>query len=51
MKNIVFITLSLLAFSGCSATWNGIKEDTGSATDWSKKQVNDGASYVQEKTK
>jgi hypothetical protein len=51
MKNIVFITLSLLSLSGCSATWNGIKEDTNSATDWSKKQVNDGATYVQEKTK
>jgi len=51
MKNIVCISLALLAFSGCSATWNGIKEDTSSATDWSKKQVNGGASYIQEKTK
>lgn len=51
MKNIVFIALSLLALSGCSATWNGIKEDTDYATDWSKKKVNDGATFVQEKTK
>lgn len=51
MKNILYIALTLLAFSGCSATWNGVKEDTNSATNWSKKQVNDGAGYVQEKTK
>jgi PBP1b-binding outer membrane lipoprotein LpoB len=51
MKNIVLITFITLIFSGCSATWNGIKEDTSSAADWSKKQVNGGASYVQEKTK
>ncbi len=51
MKNSVIIAFLILAFSGCSATWNGIKEDTSSATDWSKKQVNGGASYVQEKTK
>lgn len=51
MKNIFYITLALLVFSGCSATWNGVKEDTNSATNWSKKQVNEGATYVQEKTK
>jgi|APIni6443716594_1056825.scaffolds.fasta_scaffold4846819_1 hypothetical protein len=51
MKNIFCIALALFAFSGCSATWNGIKEDTDSAANWSKKQVNEGATYVQEKTK
>ncbi len=51
MKNIIYIPLALLVFSGCSATWSGIKEDTDSAATWSKKQVNEGATYIQEKTK
>lgn len=51
MKTLAITTLVLLTLSGCAATWNGIKEDTTSATDWTKRQVNDGATYVQEKTK
>lgn len=51
MKNLFLLPIVLLAFSGCSATWSGVKEDTSSAADWTKKQVNEGAGYVQEKTK
>lgn len=50
MKTFLSLSFLLLIFSGCSATWNGVKEDTTSATQWTKKQVNDGATYVQEKT-
>jgi len=50
MKNLFLLPLVILAISGCSATWHGVKEDTTSATDWTKKKVNDSASYVKEKT-
>jgi predicted small secreted protein len=50
MKNIVLLSLVVLFVSGCAATWNGVKEDTTSATDWTKKKVNDSASFVKEKT-
>ncbi|MDD2829379.1 MAG: hypothetical protein PHW18_07390 [Sulfuricurvum sp.] len=51
MKASLFLSLTLLILSGCSATWSGIKEDTHSLSDWTKKQVNESATYVQEKTK
>lgn len=50
MKNAVLLSLVVFFVSGCSATWSGIKEDTSSATDWSKKKVNDSANFVKEKT-
>jgi len=50
MKNLLLLPLVILFISGCSATWSGVKEDTTSATDWTKQKVNDSASYVKEKT-
>lgn len=50
MKPFIIALLSIIAFSGCSATWSGVKEDTSSAADWTKEKVNQGASYVKEKT-
>ncbi|MCI4406667.1 MAG: hypothetical protein JHC35_05175 [Sulfuricurvum sp.] len=48
---VLFFGLGMVLFlSGCSATWSGIKEDTSSAVDWTKGKVNQGASYVKEKT-
>jgi hypothetical protein len=51
MKNLLLLSIITLAFSGCTATWHGVKEDSTSATDWTKQKVNEGAGYVQEKTK
>lgn len=39
----------LSAFTGC-ATWEGVKEDSNEAYQWSKEKVNEGAQYVKEKT-
>jgi PBP1b-binding outer membrane lipoprotein LpoB len=50
MKNLALLSLIILFVSGCAATWSGVKEDTASATDWTKKKVNDSASFVKEKT-
>jgi hypothetical protein len=50
MKSLLPIVLALVFLSGCSATWNGIKDDTSHAVDWSKGKVNKGADYVKEKT-
>jgi uncharacterized lipoprotein YajG len=49
MKNLLALSIAILFINGC-ATWSGIKEDTSTAADWSKKKVNDSASYVKEKT-
>lgn len=49
MKQMFLITAFLLFFAGC-ATWRGIKEDTGTAAEWTKDKVNRGAGYVKEKT-
>jgi len=49
MKILLALSMSILFISGC-ATWSGLKEDTSTAADWSKKKVNDSASYVKEKT-
>ncbi|AGZ82561.2 hypothetical protein [Campylobacter fetus] len=46
----VFMTLIITAFLGCSSTWHGIKEDSNSAYQWSKKKVNQSADWVEEKT-
>lgn len=50
MKSSLFLSLILLFLSGCSATWNGVKEDTSHSVDWTKEKVNHGANYVKEKT-
>jgi len=50
MKKLMLLPLLILFVSGCAATWNGVKEDTNSATDWTKKKVNDSATFVKEKT-
>ncbi|MBE0491472.1 MAG: hypothetical protein IBX44_04385 [Sulfurospirillum sp.] len=39
----------VLLLSGC-ATWGGIKSDSKDAADWTKEKVNQGATYVKEKT-
>jgi hypothetical protein len=39
----------VLFMSGC-ATWQGVKSDTKDAAQWTKEKVNDGATYVKEKT-
>jgi hypothetical protein len=50
MKSFLFLTITLLFISGCSATWNGFKQDTTDAAYWTKGKVNSGAAYVKEKT-
>lgn len=50
LKSFLFFLCTLLFISGCSATWNGVKEDTSNAVDWSKGKVNQGAAYIKEKT-
>lgn len=49
MKQTLFLATYLLLFAGC-ATWSGIKEDTGTAAEWTKEKVNKGAEFVKEKT-
>lgn len=49
MKHI-FLALSIIGLmSGC-ATWGGIKKDAKDGAEWTKEKVNQGASYVKEKT-
>ncbi len=43
------IVLLAVLFGGC-ATWNGVKKDSSDAYEWSKEKVNEGATYVKEKT-
>lgn len=50
MKFLITFTIALVFFSGCAATWNGVKDDTANAVDWTKGKVNQGAGYVKEKT-
>lgn len=50
MKSLVVLGFSLLVLGGCSATWSGVKEDSSNAVQWTKGQVNQGATYVKEKT-
>lgn len=49
MKNLVFAALLGVILSGC-ATWQGVKQDTSDAANWTKKKVNEGAQWVEEKT-
>ena len=50
MKRTLLIATALVLCTGCSATWSGIKEDTSSATTWTKGKVNQGATSIKEKT-
>jgi len=50
MKRTLLIATALLLCTGCSATWKGAKEDTSSATTWTKGEVNKGATSIKEKT-
>jgi hypothetical protein len=50
MKSLLSLGIVLMFFSACSATWNGVKDDTTNAVDWTKEKVNQGAGYVKEKT-
>lgn len=51
MQHVYLVVLFLfsLNLTGC-ATWEGIKEDTSDAAEWSKEKVNEGATYIKEKT-
>lgn len=50
MKSSVFAVIIVFLVTGCSATWQGVKEDTSNTLDWSKKKVNTGATSVKEST-
>ncbi|MDO9208888.1 MAG: hypothetical protein Q7T91_11615 [Sulfuricurvum sp.] len=50
MKRSLLIAVALILCTGCSATWQGVKEDTSKATDWTKDKVNEGATTVKQKT-
>lgn len=50
MGKLLGLGLVIWSLVGCSATWSGIKQDTSNAADWSKTKINEGASYVKEKT-
>ena len=44
------LTAIMVAFlSGC-ATWGGVKQDAKDSAEWTKEKVNQGATYVKEKT-
>jgi predicted small secreted protein len=47
---IIILLFAILMVSGCSKTWEGVKQDTSDSTQWSKDKVNDGADYVEKKT-
>jgi len=49
MKNILFTLVIVGLISGC-ATWGGIKKDAKDGAEWTKEKVNQGASYIKEKT-
>ena len=50
MRTLLFSVMTLLVLSGCGATWKGVKDDTKENAHWVEQKVNDGASYVKEKT-
>ncbi|WP_199907278.1 hypothetical protein [Campylobacter concisus] len=50
MRNL-FLSVCIAFFvAGCSNTWHGVKEDTHNAKEWTKEKINDGATYIKEKT-
>ena len=48
-RRFLLILLAVLAFGGC-ATAKGIKKDVKDGAQWTKEKVNQGATYVKEKT-
>ena len=48
MRTLFVFILGLL-LAGC-ATWQGVKKDSSDAAEWTKEKVNQGASFVKEKT-
>ena len=50
MKKLLLIVCVAFFAVGCSNTWHGVKEDSHNAKEWTKEKINDGASYVKEKT-
>ena len=50
MKKLLLIVCMAFFAVGCSNTWHGVKEDSHNAKEWTKEKINDGASYVKEKT-
>ncbi|MDR2790802.1 MAG: hypothetical protein LBB59_07505 [Campylobacteraceae bacterium] len=50
MKRIAYSLMLALFLAGCGNTWHGVKSDAEAAADWTKEKVNQGASYVKEKT-
>jgi putative lipoprotein len=50
MKKLLLMACVAFFAVGCSNTWHGVKEDTHNAKEWTKEKINDGASYVKEKT-
>lgn len=40
MKRSLLMVIALLFITGCSGTWEGAKEDTSKAVDWTKEKVN-----------
>ena len=49
MKSIFLALILVGLISGC-ATWGGIKKDAKDGYELTKEKINDGASYVKEKT-
>ena len=49
MIKALMIFLCLFILSGC-ATWGGIKKDARDGAEWTKEKINQGASYVKDKT-
>ncbi|MBE2985025.1 hypothetical protein CCAL9344_04910 [Campylobacter sp. RM9344] len=50
MRILSFVFVIFVFFTGCSNTWSGIKADSSNAAEWTKEKINDGATYVKEKT-
>ena len=50
MKKLLLMVCMAFFVVGCSNTWHGVKEDSHNAKEWTKEKINDGASYVKEKT-
>ena len=50
MRYLLVLLSAALFMVGCSNTWHGVKEDTHNAKEWTKEKINDGATYIKEKT-
>ncbi|MDR0666962.1 MAG: hypothetical protein LBF71_06110 [Campylobacteraceae bacterium] len=50
MKRVICLLILSLFLTSCSNTWQGIKSDSQDAADWTKGKINQGATYIKEKT-